>query len=63
MQHFLHFLMHEIKVETICSQFFTKIFAKTTEISGNLSRITKSTLADANRERDWMKYADYAQVL
>ena len=30
---------------------------------GIKSRITKSTLADANRDRDWRIYADYAQVL
>jgi hypothetical protein len=30
---------------------------------GIRSRITKSTLADANRDRDWRIYADYAQVL
>lgn len=30
---------------------------------GIKSRITKSTLADANRDRDWRIYADYAQIL
>ena len=45
--------MLEFKVETICSHFFTKIFAKTAEISGISSCITKSTLVDANRERYW----------
>lgn len=55
--------MHKIKAETIWSQFFAKIFAKTTEFSGNLSRISKSTLAGANRERDCRIYADYAQAL
>jgi hypothetical protein len=30
---------------------------------GIRSRISKSTLADANRNRDWRIYADFAQVL
>ena len=30
---------------------------------GIKSRVTKSTLSDANKDRDWRIYADYAQVL
>jgi hypothetical protein len=30
---------------------------------GIKTRVTKSTLADANRDRDWRIYADYAQIL
>lgn len=30
---------------------------------GIKTRVTKSTLSDANRDRDWRIYADYAQIL
>ena len=30
---------------------------------GIRSRVSKSTLADANEKRDWRIYADFAQVL
>lgn len=30
---------------------------------GIKSRVTRSTLSDANRDRDWSIYADYAQIL
>ena len=30
---------------------------------GFRSRISKSTFADANENRDWRIYADYAQIL
>jgi hypothetical protein len=30
---------------------------------GIKARVSKSTLADANRDRDWQIYADYAQIL
>jgi len=30
---------------------------------GIKTRVTRSTLADANRDRDWSIYADYAQIL